>query len=379
MAHSPTLDEKLKSLPTSPGCYLYKDAAGEIIYVGKAVNLRNRVRSYFQKGTQHTAKTRKLVSRIADLDIVVVDSELEALVLECNLIKQHRPHYNVRMRDDKHYPYLVLTMNEPFPRLLITRKIKTDGSKYFGPFTNSRAVWDSLRLIYRLFPLVTCRKSFDNTPVQRPCLYHQMGRCPHAPCAGLGDKDEYRRMVEDVALFLDGKQDKLVKQLKTEMEAAAEDLQFEKAARLRDQLAAIETLIERQKVVSTNQTDQDIVALVNDQGKSAVQMFFIRNGKLIGQEHFLVGWYGRRGRHRRRHRRVCQAVLPRGGLCAVRDCPPRPCRGDRHYRAVAAPEERHESHTDGAGARREKAAFGHGLYQCQARFGPDAGDGLRRA
>ncbi len=296
MAVSPTLDEKLKSLPTSPGCYLYKDAAGEIIYVGKAVNLRNRVRSYFQKSANHTAKTRKLVSRIADLDIVVVDSELEALVLECNLIKQHRPHYNVRLRDDKHYPYLVLTMNEPFPRLLVTRKVKTDGSKYFGPFTNSRAVWDSLRLIYRLFPLVTCRKSWDNTPVQRPCLYHQMGRCPHAPCAGLADKDEYRRMVDDVALFLDGKQDKLVKQMKAEMEAAAEDLQFEKAARLRDQLAAIETLIERQKVVSTNQTDQDIVALVNDQGKSAVQMFFIRNGKLIGQEHFLLdGMEGEEG------------------------------------------------------------------------------------
>ncbi|MGI4792404.1 MAG: excinuclease ABC subunit UvrC [Janthinobacterium lividum] len=296
MAVSPTLEEKLKSLPTSPGCYLYKDAAGEIIYVGKAVNLRNRVRSYFQKSAQHTAKTRKLVSRIVDLDIVVVDSELEALVLECNLIKQHRPHYNVRLRDDKHYPYLMLTMSEPFPRLLITRKVKTDGNKYFGPFTNSRAVWDSLRLIYRLFPLVTCRKSWDNTPVQRPCLYHQMGRCPHAPCAGLGNKDEYRRMVEDVALFLDGKQDKLVKQLKTEMEEAAEDLQFEKAARLRDQLQGIETLIERQKVVSTNQTDQDIVALVTDHGKSAVQMFFIRSGKLIGQEHFLLdGMEGEEG------------------------------------------------------------------------------------
>ena len=293
---SPTLQEKLNSLPTSPGCYLYKDAAGEIIYVGKAINLRNRVRSYFQKSANHTAKTRKLVSRIADLDIVVVDSELEALVLECNLIKQHRPHYNVRLRDDKHYPYLMLTMSEPFPRLLVTRRIKQDGNKYFGPFTNSRAVWDSLRLIYRLFPLVTCRKSWDNTPVQRPCLYHHMGRCPHAPCAGLGVKDEYRRMVDDVALFLDGKQDKLVKQLKADMEAASEDLQFEKAARLRDQLQGIETLIERQKVVSTNQTDQDIIALVNDQGKSAVQMFFIRNGKLIGQEHFLLdGMEGEEG------------------------------------------------------------------------------------
>lgn len=296
MAVSPTLQEKLSSLPTSPGCYLYKDAAGEIIYVGKAINLRNRVRSYFQKGAQHTAKTRKLVSRITDLDIIVVDSELEALVLECNLIKQHQPHYNVRLRDDKHYPYLMLTLNEPFPRLLVTRRVQQDGSKYFGPFTNSRAVWDSLRLIYRLFPLVTCRKSWNNTPQQRPCLYHHMGRCPHAPCAGLGNQEEYRRMVDDVALFLDGKQDKLVKQLKTEMEAAAEDLQFEKAARLRDQLQGIETLIERQKVVSTNQTDQDIVALVNDQGKSAVQMFFIRNGKLIGQEHFLLdGMEGEEG------------------------------------------------------------------------------------
>ena len=296
MAVPPTLEEKLKTLPQSPGCYLYKDAAGEIIYVGKAVNLRSRVRSYFQKGAKHTAKTRKLVSRIADLDIVVVDSELEALVLECNLIKQHRPHYNVRLRDDKHYPYLVLTMAEPFPRLLVTRKVKPDGARYFGPFTNSRAVWDSLRLIYRLFPLVTCRKPWDNTPVQRPCLYHHMGRCPHAPCAGLADAAEYRRTAEDVALFLDGKQDKLVGQLRAEMDAAAEDLQFEKAARLRDQLQAVETLAERQKVVSTNQADQDVVALVNDQGRSAVQMFFIRSGKLIGQEHFLLdGMEGEEG------------------------------------------------------------------------------------
>ncbi len=286
-----TLQEKLAALPTLPGCYLYKDAAGEIIYIGKAVNLRNRVRSYFQKSAQHTPKTRKLVARVragGDLDWVVVDSELEALILECNLIKQHRPHYNVRLRDDKHYPYLVLTMSEPFPRLLVTRRVTQDGGKYFGPFTNSHAVWDSLRLIYRLFPLVTCRKRWDNTPQQRPCLYHHMGRCPHAPCAGLGDQAEYRKMVDDVALFLDGKQEKLVRQLRDEMETAAEDLQFEKAARLRDQLQAVETLVERQKVISTNAADQDVVALVNEDGNSAVQMFFIRNGKLIGQEHFLL-------------------------------------------------------------------------------------------
>ncbi|MCW3059228.1 MAG: Excinuclease subunit [Capsulimonas sp.] len=288
VARIPSLEEKLKGLPTQPGCYLYKDAAGEIIYVGKAINLRNRVRSYFQKSAKHSPKTRKLISRTVDLDYVVVDSELEALILECNLIKEHRPHYNIRLRDDKQYPYLILTTNEPFPRLLVTRRVKKDGAKYFGPFTNSRAVWDSLRLIYRLFPLVTCRKRWDNKPVQRPCLYHHMGRCPHAPCAGLGNAEEYRKMVDDVALFLDGKQEKLVQQLRVEMEEASEDLQFERAARLRDQIAAVETLIERQKVVSTNAADQDVVAIVNEHGESAVQMFFIRNGKLIGQEHFLL-------------------------------------------------------------------------------------------
>ncbi|MBV9848500.1 MAG: excinuclease ABC subunit UvrC, partial [Armatimonadetes bacterium] len=290
-AKNPTLDEKLANLPASPGCYLFKDDKGEIIYVGKAVNLKNRVRSYFQKSAQHTPKTRKLMSRVrngGDLDWIVLGSELEALLTECNLIKQHQPHYNVRLRDDKHYPYLLLTVTEPFPRLLVTRRVKQDGNKYFGPFTNSRAVWDSLRLIYRLFPLVTCRKRWDNTPQQRPCLYHHMGRCPHAPCAGLADQAEYRRMVDDVALFLDGKQEKLVKQLRLEMDRAAEDLQFEKAARLRDQIQAVETLIERQKVVSTNAADQDVVALVHEDGTSAVQMFFIRNGKLIGQEHFLL-------------------------------------------------------------------------------------------
>ena len=288
MVVPPTLQEKLNSLPTTPGCYLYKNADGEIIYVGKAVNLRSRVRSYFQKGAKHSPKTRRLVQNIRDMDIQMVDTELEALLLECTLIKKHQPKYNIRLRDDKHYPYLVLTMNEPFPRLLVTRKVKQDGGRYFGPFTNSRAVWESLRLLYKLFPLVTCRKRWDNTYQQRPCLYHHMGRCPHAPCAGLGNKEEYRRTVDDVALFLDGKQDKLVKQLKADMEAAADDLQFERAARLRDQVAAVETLAERQKVVGTNDADQDVVALVNEDGNSAVQMFFIRAGKLIGQEHFLL-------------------------------------------------------------------------------------------
>jgi excinuclease ABC subunit C len=289
MARNTTLYEKLKALPNDPGCYLFKDSHGEILYVGKAVNLKNRVRSYFQKSTALSPKTRRVVQRTVDLDIVITDNELEALILECNLIKQHRPMYNVRLRDDKHYPYLVLTTSEPFPRLLITRRVKKgDGNRYFGPYTNSRAVWDSLRLIYRLFPLVTCRKKWDNTRQQRPCLYHHLGRCPHAPCAGLANQEEYLAAVSDVALFLEGKQEVLIKKMRSEMEEAAEKLEFERAGRLRDQIAAVETIVERQKVLSQKGADQDVVALVMDNGQAAVQMFFIRNGKLIGQEHFLL-------------------------------------------------------------------------------------------
>lgn len=289
MARSSTLQEKLKTLPAKPGCYLFKDAEGEIIYIGKAVSLKNRVRSYFQKSAALTPKTRRVVQRTADLDIVVTDNELEALILECNLIKQHRPVYNVRLRDDKQYPYLVLTTSEPFPRLLFTRRVKkNDGNRYFGPFTNSGALWESLRLIYRLFPLVTCRKKWDNTPRQRPCLYHHMGRCPHAPCAGLANQEEYVASVADVALFLEGKQEALIKKMRGEMEQAAENLEFERAGRLRDQIAAVETIVERQKVLSVKGADQDVIALVMDDGQAAVQMFFIRNGKLIGQDHFLL-------------------------------------------------------------------------------------------
>jgi len=288
MARSTDLEEKLKTLPQQPGCYLFKDVSGDIIYVGKAVNLRNRVRSYFQKGQKGSPKTRKLVSRVTDLNIVVVDNELEALVLECNLIKQHRPIYNIRLRDDKQYPYLVLTTTEPFPRLLATRRVKTDGNRYFGPYTNAGAMWDSMKLIYRLFPLVTCRKRWNNTPVQRPCLYHHMGRCPQAPCAGMANPDEYRKTVEEVTLFLEGKQDKLLSQLRQEMDLASDELEFERAGRIRDQIRAVETLVERQKVLSDSGADQDVIALVSEGGLSAVQLFFIRNGKLIGQEHFIL-------------------------------------------------------------------------------------------
>ena len=284
-----TLSEKLTTLPTQPGVYQYKDATGTIIYVGKAINLRNRVRSYFQKSANHSPKTKRLVSNIVDLEIIVTDSELEALILECNLIKKHKPKYNIRLRDDKHYPYLMLTTSEPFPRLLITRRVKQgDGNKYFGPFTNSHAVYESMNLVYKVFPLVTCRKYWTNTEKQKPCLYHHMGRCPEAPCASLADKERYMGGVRDADQFLSGRQEHLVKDMKRKMETAAEDLQFERAAKIRDQIHAIETIVERQKVVSTTTGDQDVMAVVSDEAGACVQMFFIRGGKLIGQEHFLL-------------------------------------------------------------------------------------------
>ncbi|HEV2474168.1 MAG TPA: GIY-YIG nuclease family protein, partial [Chthonomonadales bacterium] len=184
------LEEKLSTLPAKPGCYLYKDKLGTVIYVGKAISLRSRVRSYFQKSANHSPKTRRLVRDICDLETIVTESELEALVLECSLIKKHRPHYNVRLRDDKHYPYLCLTTSEPFPRLILVRRVRQDANKYFGPYPSSRAVHSTMELVNRIFPLVSCGKSFDGRAVQKPCLYHHMGQCL-APCAGIANREEY--------------------------------------------------------------------------------------------------------------------------------------------------------------------------------------------
>jgi excinuclease ABC subunit C len=284
------VEEKLATLPTRPGCYLHKDSAGTIIYVGKAINLRNRVRSYFQKSANHTPKVRRLVSHIADFEYIVCDSELEALVLECTLIKKHQPHYNVRLRDDKQYPYLCLTMSEPFPRLILVRRVRQDGNRYFGPYPSSRAVYATMELINRLFPLIACGKSFDGRPVQKPCLYHHLGQCL-APCAGLAEKGEYAQAVKDVADFLDGRQEQIIKKLRLEMEEAAENLEFERAIRLRDRLQGVEEVLQRQKVITQEMVDQDVIAVVEDDtglNGACVQMFFIRGGKLIGQNHFLV-------------------------------------------------------------------------------------------
>ena len=283
---APNVAEKLKQLPKSPGCYIYRDEEGEVLYVGKAINLRNRVRSYFQASTQHGARIERMVFRVRDLEWIVVDSELEALVLECNLIKKHRPPYNVRLRDDKSYPYIVIT-NEKFPRVLFTRNPKKDKSKYFGPYTSAWAVRETIDLLHKVFPLIPCGKSWNGQPEQKPCLYHHIGQCM-APCAGLADLAEYRNVIGDVTACLSGRESTLLDSMKSAMARAAEDLDFERAASLRDRIQSMEKVLERQKVISEEGIDRDVIAVVRDDRGSAIQMLYVRNGKLIGQRQFIL-------------------------------------------------------------------------------------------
>ncbi len=280
------MTEKLKKLPASPGCYIYKDEKGDILYVGKALVLKNRVRSYFQASTRHGTRIARLVSKIRDLEWIVVDSELEALVLECNLIKQHRPPYNVRMRDDKSYPYITITKEE-FPRVMFTRKVRKDGARYFGPYPSAYAVRDTIQLLHKVFPLIPCGKSWSGLPVQKPCLYYHLGRCL-GPCAGLAERPEYKAVIDHVERFLDGREEGLVQDLKKDMEKAATELDFEKAAKVRDQISALESVLERQKVLTVGNVDQDVIAVVKDERGAAIQMLYIRGGKLLGQRQFML-------------------------------------------------------------------------------------------
>lgn len=280
------VQEKLQLLPVQPGCYIYKDEAGSVLYVGKAVSLRQRVRSYFQPSAKHGPRIERLVHKVRDVEWIVVDSEIEALVLECNLIKKHRPPYNVRMRDDKSYPYIVIT-KEDYPRVIFTRKVRKDGGKYFGPYPSAYAVRDTLQLLHKTFPLIPCGKSWTGAAVQRPCLYFHLGRCL-GPCAGLSDRNEYQGVLDTIDRFLSGKEELIANDLQIEMMAAAEELDFEKAAKIRDQLNAIQTVMSRQKVLSTDPIDQDVIAVVKDERGSAIQMLYIRGGKLIGQRQYIL-------------------------------------------------------------------------------------------
>jgi excinuclease ABC subunit C len=281
-----TLGEKVDQVPDRPGVYLYKDAKAQVIYVGKAASLRSRVRSYFQESRPRDPKTDALVRQIRDLDVIVTDNELEALILESNLVKKHRPRYNIILRDDKHYPFLKLTTNEPFPRLVVARRIQKDGAAYFGPFYPATAMRQTLRLVRQLFPLRTCRITIDGT-LARPCIQHFIHRC-NAPFTGQETAEGYRRTVREVERFLGGGHDDLAMDLTRQMEAAAEELKFERAAGLRDQIQALNQIRERQKMISTEEADQDVVGVVRQGPDACVQLFFVRKGRLVGRETFFL-------------------------------------------------------------------------------------------
>ncbi len=282
----PELKDMLDNIPTKPGVYLMKDAHGAVIYVGKAVNLRSRVRSYFHQSARAEAKTRELALRVADVEFIVTGSELEALVLESTLIKQHWPHFNVRLKDSKSYPYIKITWQEDFPRVSVTRQRLDDGAHYYGPYTSADAVYQTLDLLRRLFPYLNCKREITGQD-RRPCLYYHIKRCA-GPCIGAVSKDDYRAIIQQLCDFLEGKSDEILADLRGKMDAAAEALQFEKAAQVRDQIRAVEKVIERQRVVSPVKVDQDIVAIARDDGQACAQVFFIRRGRLIGREYFML-------------------------------------------------------------------------------------------
>ncbi|MEN6580630.1 MAG: excinuclease ABC subunit UvrC [Anaerolineaceae bacterium] len=286
MSYSEKITSILATLPDKPGCYLMKDADGTIIYVGKAINLKNRVRSYFQQSSDHTYKTRQMVRKIRDIEWIVVASELEALILEMNLIKLHRPFYNVRLKDDKRYPYIKVHWADPFPKLSVTRNMVDDGSRYFGPYTSVWAVHQTLDILRKIFPYLTCAREITGKD-ERACLYYDIKLCS-APCIGAVNQEEYRQMIDDLCRFLEGRTDPIMTRLKEAMAQASESLNYEKAAIYRDQIEAIERVVERQKIISDERNDSDVIAMARSKGEACVQVFFIRSGKLIGREYFIL-------------------------------------------------------------------------------------------
>lgn len=286
------LKKQLKNLPDAPGVYLMHDKDDTVIYVGKAKVLKNRVRQYFQSSKNHTGKVRAMVSHIAWFEYIITDSELEALVLECNLIKKYKPHYNILLKDDKHFPYLKVTMQEAYPRLIVTRRMENDGARYFGPYTGMTVVKNTLDVIKRIFLIPTCGRKFpDDIGKGRPCLNYQIKKC-FAPCRGDIDPEEYRKVFSDICSFLEGKQDDLIEGLTENMNQAAQNLEFEKAASLRDKIASIQAVSQKQKIVSSSMADQDIVAFVCYDDKAFVEIFFVRYGRVIGRQNFRMDAIG---------------------------------------------------------------------------------------
>ncbi len=279
---------QLKILPDKPGVYIMKNSLGEVIYVGKAKVLKNRVRQYFQNSKNHSEKVRAMVKNIAEFEYIVTDSEMEALILECNLIKKYSPRYNIALKDDKFYPFIKITTNEDFPRVYVTRNFAKDGNRYFGPYTNGTAVYEVMGLIKKLFPLRTCKKAIvEGGEPTRACLNYHINLCK-APCAGYISKAEYWEMIDEIINILNGTDTSIIKKLKLEMEKAAEELEFEKAAKIRDRILAIELISEKQKMFTIKEGDEDFIDLYTDEKDGCAQVFFVREGKVTGREHFMI-------------------------------------------------------------------------------------------
>jgi len=282
---SSLIKEQLKRLPTGPGVYLFKDTGGNILYVGKATNLQNRVRSYFGATNKLSPKIQRMVARITDLDFLVTGSEQEALILELNLIKRHHPRFNVRLKDDKTFPYLKVETGQDWPRIYVTRRLEQDGGRHFGPFTDARSVRQTLKVIKGIFPFRICSKRITGN--ERACLEYHLGRCL-APCIGAVSREEYAEIIREVILFLEGKQERVVKEMEQKMSEAADALQFEKAAFIRDQIQAIRKVIEGQRIATRVRGEQDVIAFAQDRDVAYVQVFFIRSNKLTGRESFVL-------------------------------------------------------------------------------------------
>lgn len=283
---SSLIEEQLNRLPNSPGVYLMRDAEGSILYVGKAANLHHRVRSYFNTGQRLSAKIERMVARVADIDFFVATSEQEALILELNLIKQYHPRYNVRLKDDKTFPYLKISINEDWPKIYVTRRLEQDGGRYFGPFASAKSVRETLKVLRSLFPFRICSKAITSAD-SRACLEYHLGNCL-APCTGAVSQGEYADVIKEVILFLEGKQERIVRELETRMNKAAEALDFEKAALVRDQIQAMHRVIEGQMIAAKVRGEQDVIAFAQDRDQAYVQVFFIRNNKLTGRESFVL-------------------------------------------------------------------------------------------
>ena len=282
------IEEELKKLPSQPGVYIMHDRRDEIIYVGKAISLKNRVRQYFQSSRNKTAKIEQMVSRIARFEYIITDSELEALVLECNLIKEHRPRYNTMLKDDKTYPYIKVTMYEEFPRVLFSRDMKKDKSRYFGPYTSAGAVKDTIELIHKLYQIRTCSRNLPrDIGKERPCLNYHIKQC-QAPCQGYISQEDYGKSIGLVLDFLGGKYAPVIAMLEEKMQAASDEMDFEKAIEYRDLLTSVKQIAQKQKITDSGMEDRDIIAMAKDEKDAVVQVFFVREGKLIGREHFHV-------------------------------------------------------------------------------------------